>query len=254
MDWTTLYRNDSRLPAGTDLEAVVDALAECLRDPDPEVRDGDPHCVLATLIERDEIAGELRLRLGDLMAERFHDSEIQARTFAPLVLVMIVERGDLKPAWVDAFADWFVSESDLRGHDRELGWLHAVAHGADLLGAVARHPAGDPQRMLRLAAARLIAPTEEIWREREEHRLADAVAAALRDERLTTPQRLGWLDTVAAAFRAVPHGPTPPFASNALRTLAALHLRLAASADIPDAAAVQQRIIEVVDRDAALVG
>jgi hypothetical protein len=44
------------------------------------------------------------------MAARFSDLEIQARMFSPLVL----------------------------GSDHELGWLHAVAHVTDLLGASAR--------------------------------------------------------------------------------------------------------------------
>lgn len=108
--------------------------------------------------------------------------------------------------------------------------------------------------MLQLAAARLITPTAHIWREREEHRLADAIAVALGCDRLSTAQRLDWLDPVAAAFRAAPKGPTPPFATNALRTLAAMHVRIGAGAVGRDAGALQTRIIEMIDVDAALVG
>jgi hypothetical protein len=45
-----------------------------------------------------------------------------------------------------AFADWYPAETDLRGYNPELGWLHAVAHGADLLGAFGQHPGVDRRR------------------------------------------------------------------------------------------------------------
>ncbi|MFF7441864.1 hypothetical protein [Streptomyces sp. NPDC008122] len=54
--------------------------------------------VLRTWIRRDVIDKPLRARLGAVMADRFDDPEIQARTFAPLVLDVIVGRGDFDPA------------------------------------------------------------------------------------------------------------------------------------------------------------
>ncbi|WP_351237282.1 hypothetical protein [Streptomyces sp. NPDC002133] len=61
------------------------------------------------------------------MAARFTDSQIQARTFAPLVLDMIVSRGDFRQSWLDAFATWFAAETDLQSYDPVLGWLRAGA-------------------------------------------------------------------------------------------------------------------------------
>ncbi len=86
--------------------------------------------------------------LGDEMALRLKDPEIQVRTFAALILAEVVERdmasgratAEAVLRWRDAFAAWYPAERDLRGWDERLGWLHAVAHGADALAAFGRSP------------------------------------------------------------------------------------------------------------------
>ncbi|HZE00056.1 MAG TPA: DUF2785 domain-containing protein, partial [Micromonosporaceae bacterium] len=48
--------------------------------------------------------------------------------------------------WQRAVGAWFLGETDLRGWDDQLGWLHAIAHGADTPAVPAR-----PRRPGRLA-------------------------------------------------------------------------------------------------------
>ncbi|MEU7133469.1 DUF2785 domain-containing protein [Streptomyces sp. NPDC046261] len=224
INWQTVWEADCAVPRDLPLDELVRELSLALRDPDPEVRDGAPYVVLRTWIGRDVIAGELRTALGDRMAARFTDPEIQARTFAPLVLAMIVARGDHSPRWQAAFERWYPAETDLRGHDAGLGWLHAVAHGADLLARFGLHPAVDPARMLDLAAARLLARTDYVFEEQEDDRLARAIALTLTRPELDQEQALAWLAPIRAAFAALPGGPTPPYASNCMRTLRMLYL------------------------------
>ncbi|WP_147437491.1 DUF2785 domain-containing protein [Micromonospora musae] len=223
-DWDEIYRSDSTPPAGADLDDLTTELATCLGDADPGIRDGTPHAVLRTWIARDVIAGERRAWLGDQMASRFADPRIEARTFAPLVLDMIVSRGDLRPHWPESFVRWYPAETDLRGHDEKLGWLHAVAHGADLLGTLGRHPEVDPAGMLDVAAARLIAPTDHLYAEREDERLGYAIALTLTRPQLTPRQSLGWLETIEEELNSFTPGITPAHVSNALRTLRMLYL------------------------------
>ncbi|MFG2908914.1 DUF2785 domain-containing protein [Kitasatospora sp. NPDC048286] len=222
-NWREIYENDCPLPAGPGLDELVAELAEALGDPDPEVRDGYPYAVLAAWIGRGVIDGERCLALGDLMVERFTHPRIEARTFAPLVLVMIVNQGHLRPEWIDAFADWYRSEADLRGRDETLGWLHAVAHGADLLGACGRRPEVDPGPLLVLAAERLLVPTDYLFAEREDNRLARALALVLTRPDLTPERSTAWLSTVGDAFVGMERGPMPVWASNTVRTLLALY-------------------------------
>ncbi|MBO1415121.1 DUF2785 domain-containing protein [Streptomyces sp. FH025] len=223
-DWLKIYETDCGLPPGRRLDDLVAELAEALRDPDPEVRDGYPYAVLDTWIRRGVIDHDRRLALGDLMAERFGDPQIQARTFAPLVLAMIVSQGSLRPEWLDAFAAWYRAETDLRGRDDTLGWLHAVAHGADLLAAFGLRPEVDPEPLLVLATERLLAPTDHLFAEREDDRLAKAIALTLIRPDLTAERSTAWLSAIGTALAPYERGPMPVWASNTVRTLRALYV------------------------------
>ncbi|MET7966198.1 DUF2785 domain-containing protein [Micromonospora sp. NPDC005305] len=255
IDWDHVCDTDFALPATADLDELVADLAESLRDPDPEVRDGSPYVVLRTWIARDVIDRVRRRWLGDQMAARFTDQQIQARTFAPLVLDMIVSKGDFEPAWQEAFCRWYLAETDLRGYDDKLGWLHAVAHGADLLAAFGRHPRVDPTAMLELAAARLLARTEYLYAEQEDDRLARAIALTLTRAELTSDQAVRWLDPIHEDFASPRRGQTPVYRSNTMRTLRMLYIltdlgvrtgRDSAPIPLPHAAAVKDRLVPIL--------
>ncbi|WP_267244107.1 DUF2785 domain-containing protein [Streptomyces sp. PR69] len=225
IDWTRIEAADCAVPADRTMEELVRELSRALADPDPLIRDGAAYSVLATWIARGVIDAPRRLALGDEMADRFRDPEIQARTFAPLVLDMLVAKGDFKARWVDAFADWYPNEKDLRGHDEKLGWLHAVAHGADLLGSFGQHPEVAPVRMLHLAAARLTAPTVHVYEQLEDDRLARAVARVLTRQDLSEHDATAWLDPIGVCFGTDHIGvPVPAHLSNCLRTLRLLYI------------------------------
>ncbi|MFK0258882.1 DUF2785 domain-containing protein [Streptomyces sp. NPDC090445] len=225
INWKEIEAADYAVPADHPMEELVRALSDALADPDPRIRDGEPYSVLSAWIARGVIDAPRRLALGDEMAARFTAPEIQARTFAPLVLDMLVTRGDFKADWVDAFERWYPSETDLRGHDEELGWLHAVAHGADLLNRFGCHPGVDPVRMLNLAAARLTAPTVHAFVQLEDDRLARALARVLTRSDMNEHDATAWLDPVAARFGSdhIP-SPVPAHLTNCLRTLRMLYV------------------------------
>ncbi|MFC9618820.1 DUF2785 domain-containing protein [Streptomyces sp. NPDC056930] len=225
IDWKSVEAADCAVPADRPMDDLVRELSRALADPDPLVRDGAPYTVLATWIARGAIGASRRLELGDEMATRFTDPRVEARTFAPLVLDMLVAAGNLKAGWVDAFEHWYPAEQDLRGHDEELGWLHAVAHGADLLAGFGRHPEVAPVRMLDLAAARLTAPTDHVYDQMEDDRLARAIARVLTRTDLSERDAVGWLDPIAARFGADRLStPVPAHISNCLRTLRLLYI------------------------------
>jgi Protein of unknown function (DUF2785) len=221
-DWQKVIDAGFRRPEGGLMPALIAELSEALRSPDPVLRDEQALPVLAAWIP--ELDPAARHRLGDEMAARFSDTEIQARTFAPLVLNMILDQGDFDGAWLAAFTRWYPAETDLRGYDPKLGWLHAVAHGADLLGAFGRCPLANPEPLLDVAAARLLAPTRYLFAHQEDDRLAYAIALTLTRNELTEAQSVGWLDPIRADFEAGEPGPVPAHASNTMRTLRALYI------------------------------
>ena len=163
-------------------------------------------------------ADQLRA-LGDEMVTRFADPEIQARTFAPLILDAIVSAGVFEPSWVPPFERWYVAEEDLRGFDAKLGWLHAVAHGADLLGTLGLHSAVEPVQMLRLGIGRLLTPTQYVLRDLEDDRLGYALAVTLTRADLTEIDAVDWLDPALRALANPPVEGITPEVSNTIRTL-----------------------------------
>ncbi|MFD9303336.1 DUF2785 domain-containing protein [Streptomyces sp. NPDC060048] len=225
IDWNGIEAADCAVPADRPLEELVQGLSLALADPDPLIRDGAAYGVLSTWIAGGVIDTPRRLALGDEMAARFFDGEVQARTFAPLVLDMLLDKGDLRADWVAAFERWYPNEKDLRGHDEKLGWLHAVAHGADLLGRFGCHPEVAPVRMLDLAAARLTAHTDHVFDQLEDDRLAKAVARILVRPDMSERDATAWLDPIGTCFgadRIVT--PVPAHLTNCLRTLRMLYV------------------------------
>ncbi|MFF4345336.1 DUF2785 domain-containing protein [Kitasatospora sp. NPDC001540] len=215
IDWSALPDRDPS-------EAELSAVSAALRSPDPVERDERAYPRLVGWVPG--LSEERRLALGDAMADRFADPEVQARTFAPLVLAAVVRGGTPRPGWLEAFARWYPAETDLRGHHPELGWLHAVAHGADLLAAFGQRPEVDPEPLTVLGSARLLAPTDHVFDAMEDDRLGHALALTLTRPELTERQAVGWLDAVEEAFAAGEPGPVPAEVSNTLRTLRVVHL------------------------------
>jgi len=223
-DWAQVRADGFAVPADRPLDELVAELSVMLRSPDPQIRDGQAYSTLATWIATGALGDDELRALGEEMVARFADPEIQARTFAPLILDVIVSQGVFQPSWVPPFERWYVAEEDLRGFDPKLGWLHAVAHGSDLLGALARVEAVEPVQMLRLGIGRLLTPTEYVLRDLEDDRLGFALAVALTRQDLSEADAVGWLDPAVRAVAAVPTAGFAPEISNTLRTMRMLYL------------------------------
>ncbi|MEV8376825.1 DUF2785 domain-containing protein [Kribbella sp. NPDC056861] len=223
-DWAQVRANGFAVPAGRPVDELVAELSGMLRSPDPQVRDGQAYSTLATWIGEGVLDADALRALGEEMVTRFADPEIQARTFAPLILDAIISQGVFEPSWVPPFERWYVGEEDLRGFDPKLGWLHAVAHGSDLLAALARVQAVEPVQMLRLGVGRLLTPTEYVLRDLEDDRLGFALGVALTREDLTGADAVGWLDPALRAVVTVPAAGFAPEISNTLRTLRVVYL------------------------------
>lgn len=80
--------------------------------------------------------------------KRLKAHAVHIRSFAALILTELLSRDSqtrklsdqqLK-TWIDQWADWYVNETDLRSFTAELGWLHTLAHGADVAAVLAMHP------------------------------------------------------------------------------------------------------------------
>ena len=220
-------------------------LVDDLRSPDPAVRDEGAYGSLARLAEEGGLDDHL-VELGDRAAALLGDDAVQARTFGALLLALVSARdnetGRADDAavrrWLATFLRWYAAEPDTRGHDDGIGWLHAVAHGADAAGELAWSPrlgAGDLATLLAALVDRTVAPTPTHWLQAEDDRVAYAVMAVLQRDLVDPAEVRRQVDRLAAAWLEGP-GPLAPATDNAVRLAHALRLQLTTGVRYSDGA------------------
>ena len=172
--WKQIAKNDYRLPAGASPAALIDELTNNLGSPDPELRDDLAYDISAAWIYRDGLLSgdelrslihkcEANLKVG--IGEVGSDS-VLLRSFSALELSLITAFDNKRPFMSEAdfqqlltaALNYMSAERDLRGYDRDKGWMHATAHTADLLkflGRSSRLKAPDQARILEAIAAKL---------------------------------------------------------------------------------------------------
>ncbi len=254
-DWPGIQSTGFTFPVGADVDELLSELVDMLASPDAQIRDDFAYTAAARWIADGVVPDDRLVPLGDQLMERFQADEIQARSFAALVLDVIVATRDVcEPRWVDAFEQWYAAEQDLRGYDSELGWVHAVAHGADLLGDLGRRADVDPRRMLDLAAARMLAPADQVWRDQEHDRLALAIGKVLARQDLSADDASEWLDPVSVVVADGQPGAVPVPVSNTLHTLRTVYLVVSRGVRVgrDEVLAVPHRD-ELLDRIAAVL-
>jgi uncharacterized protein DUF2785 len=233
-NWAEILERNHEPP--DELDAAVAELVTMLAAPDPAVRDDQAYGVLASWIKHG-VLDERLTPIGDEMAERLHHPQVQARTFAPLILAAAVERDTEADVltnvavrrWWRAFADWWPVERDTRGWDERLGWLHAVAHGADLagaLGASRRMTQTDLHELLIVVGQRVVAPSPYRYEQMEEDRIARALARILARPQLTADAALAWLSSMDSLFATGGPGPVPIPVANTLAVLRAAYVMI----------------------------
>lgn len=80
------------------------------------------------------------------------NDSVLMRSFTAFVLALILEtdNDEYSPYFIfqseeqrnaifESAISFMEQERDFRGYDEQLGWIHAIAHGSDLLSAVAAH-------------------------------------------------------------------------------------------------------------------
>ncbi len=189
--WETVVETDFAVPIDRPLNDLTTELVEMLGTTDPELRDEIAYRVLATWICRG-VYDDLLATLGDSIARGMQvglgddgTDTVFRRSFAALILTGCLERDnaarllpkELFLQWSDRGISWLLREQDLRGLVPDKGSAHAVAHGADLLRAIAAsHHSGadEAEVVLGVIAERLQRPTRHLLVDGEVDRLAAA--------------------------------------------------------------------------------
>jgi len=193
--WKKIAANRYEVLEGGKAFALAKELSGYLKSSDPELRDDLAYSILATwVLEKNAFSVEELLALeaewrGNLKAgigENGTDS-VFGRSFSALCLAAIAER-ELKSQFLgeeryrkllEAALEYLRDEKDLRGFDEKKGWIHATAHTADLIAALARHPLfteADQAKVLE-ALGKRVETARVIFSFGEQDRLANALAA-----------------------------------------------------------------------------
>jgi len=210
--WRAIAKNHYAIPAGQEAFPLARELSVYLGSPDPELRDDLAYSMLVVWIIRQKkfspeelvtLLEEWQANLGAGIGETGTDS-IFKRSFSALCLSALAER-DLKDPFLgegrfrtllNAALTYVGDERDLRGFDAKKGWIHATAHTADLLAALAENKLftkQDQERVLNAIQKRL-GTANEIFSYGEQDRLANVAAVIASREDFDSA---GWSSWVA---------------------------------------------------------
>jgi hypothetical protein len=262
--WDQVQAAGFEVPSDRPLDDLTAELTTMLGSTRPEVRDGTAYPALATWIDNG-VYDDLLVGLGDGMVAGLSvglgesgTDTVFRRSFSALIVAECLERDNtqhLLPGgkvmeWGDRLATWFLTERDTRGFVPGKGWAHAVAHGADALGALGESPhlaGAEHAVLLDILAERLVQqPEDEPLASGEPDRIAAAAMVILRRNTLGVDALEPWVHRIGAAGNPFV-GPVDfdPFAPTAapqafLRALF-VHLSLA-----PDPPTVRPDLLLVV--------
>lgn len=193
-----------------DVDALALQLLPCLASVDPQLRDDYGYGLLTRWLRGEALTAATRMTLADSLLdvlERPQEVPTRHRSFAALILAEIM-RADARSSFLttdwrarllDAAATALRQERDYRGLDPDEGWIHPVAHYADLLWRFTLHPALDEAQAERILAAldSQARPRQTAYRFNEGDRLARPLRLLIVRGALPERRLLAWLDGFA---------------------------------------------------------
>lgn len=203
---------------GAKRQALALALADCLSDPDPALRDtlafdGLQHWMRTGRLD-DATVATLRQRLLATLAAP-PDAAGFAQPFAALVLAEVARidrlRGNLsdeeRAALVAQGSAWLANWRDVRAYDEKEGWRHGVAHGGDLMLQLAlnkRLQRTQADALLGAIASQVLPAGDHAWRHGEPDRLAAPVFYLAQGPLLAAADWERWLTELALKRQRTP--------------------------------------------------
>jgi hypothetical protein len=187
-----LRTTEFKVEDDTRRNALALALADCLGDADPQVRDGLAFEALARwmrtkpMLLTPETVASLREKLQPQLTGELDDPEGVHRPFVALVMAEVARTDRVEPWLTPEQRDALVTDAsgflygvkDYRGFIDGQGWRHGVAHGSDLALQLAVNPAVDRAQLDELLGAlrsQVVADGKHAYIHGEPGRLARAV-------------------------------------------------------------------------------
>jgi len=189
------------------------SLLACLASPDSELRDKIGYEAYAYWRSGKSLSAAtwsgIEQALRRVLDAPGDDPRGVTHPFAALVLAEVVHADRNEPfldaqrrlTLLDSAIRYVEGVRDYRGFDDDVGWRHGVAHGADLLGQLARESSlgrRELDRILAALATQIFTRDDSVYVFGESERLAAAVAAVAQRHLLSADDWKGWIARVAA--------------------------------------------------------
>lgn len=265
--WRGIARSKFAVPAGQDAFALVGELSGYLGSTDPELRDDLAYSIIYTwIVEQKQFSAAQLNALLDPWEQNLRwgmdaPNGVLKRSFSALCLAVLAERDLTTPflqeeryrkLLAESLA-YLENETDLRGFDPKLGWIHATAHTADLIAQLASNPllkTQDQGRILAAIAGR-ISSAPEVYTYGEQDRLAAAAATIVERNDFDRAAFQRWLTTLDAEWLIVWKDSPPKLtllkaSENQTYMLRGLAAYLSAKPLSPAATSAQKALLEVL--------
>jgi len=196
------------------------ALADCVGDPDPTLRDGIAYEGLQYWLRARQLSPETMRALAANLEALLSAPDPQGfrQPFAALVLSEVARADRIEPyldgqaraRLLDRSLTYFNNVRDYRGFDEREGWRHGVAHGADVLLQLSLNATlGKPElERIRDAIATQVSPVSHFYIHGESERLARPIIFMAQRGLITEEEWTRW-------FAQFPTGGENMFASQA---------------------------------------
>ena len=210
--WISIKENKFALPEEHSVLTLTDELFSYIGSTDPELRDTIGlevfyNWLTQGLYSLDDLRGftirlvaNLENGIGELESVSVFQRSFSALWLANIISydneTQVLEKEDIQPIF-DAALAYFAAERDLRGNVPIKGWVHAIAHAADLLCALAislHTDADDHMKILECIASKLRTTTQGIFRYNEDSRIAQPAKRIFMRNLVTLDQIKDWLE------------------------------------------------------------
>ena len=157
---------------------------------------------LRWLIEKINVTNPLEYRIEE------SGSATAYRSFSALVMGMILQvDGDKtsgydsclttseRTSWMQKGVHYLKREKDRTGYDEKLGWVHAFAHGADLLGTIISHPTCTKEYVVEVleVISDIFQKSKQPFIDEEEKRLGLAIFFGIESGNLSQKLLCEWI-------------------------------------------------------------
>ena len=264
--WRAIVQSKFAVPQNESADSLAPELSAMLASSDPELRDDLAYSILAVWIHRDRFTANTLLSLTDEWRSNLKGglgesgtNSVLKRSFSALCLSEMARREAKSPFMgaeryhklVAEAVDYLQAERDLRGYEATLHWIHATAHTADLLAALADSPLltkDEAAQMLHAIDVRL-ATAPEVYTQGEQDRLAAVVVSVIcrKDYDASTFQT--WLADLEREDRDVWTATTPESLAryqNHNYLLQALAVRLQLEKDAQQMAPYREKVLALL--------